>query len=347
MRLRTKTFLLATFLFYCLIPQKTGAASNGSPPTKKESGRVILIALDGVRWQDFFDVPGSRIREDDPEPQPFSAYHKVLLERGVAFGNREQGSRVRMTLSGFFSRRKSLPSYQAILAGFAQPCADNACPRIAVETLPESVARRRQLPAEKVAVIASWPGLARAAARNPDGIHLDAGEPPNTEDPTAELVIRDDARTVEVALNHLKKHSPEFLFVVLDSADHAGHEGDRLGYVEALRGYDATLLRFLSAIEAMGPEEARRTTLIVTTDHGRGSWGNLWKIHGLIYNAQDVFITATGPHIERPDGRNENARTLYHADLRPTIEILLGLSPTECTHSTCGRAIKEIIPADR
>ncbi len=174
---RLKNALLALILV-CLFPAAASTNRNGEPEKPDGGGRVILIALDGVRWQDFFDLPGSRIRPNNEEAQPFAGYHKVLSERGIAFGNQDLGSRARMTLSGFLSQRKSLPSYQAILAGFAQPCPDNDCPRIGVETLPESVARRLELPPEKVAVISSWPGLARAAANNPSGIHLDAGEIP-------------------------------------------------------------------------------------------------------------------------------------------------------------------------
>ncbi|MEE3326080.1 MAG: alkaline phosphatase family protein [Myxococcota bacterium] len=309
-------------------------------------GRVILIALDGVRWQDFFDVPGSRIRPNNQETQPFSGYHKVLSERGITFGNQSQGSRARMTLAGFFSQRKSLPSYQAILAGFAQPCPDNDCPRIGVETLPESVARRLQLPPEKVAVISSWPGLARAAAKDPSGIHIDAGEIQRTDEEGVRFVTRADERTLQIAIEHLKEHSPEFLFVVLDSADHAGHAGDRSGYIDALRRYDRVLLQFLETIDAMEPAERERTTLIVTTDHGRGTWGDFWKFHSLLYYAQDVFVAATGPHVLRSRTDSDSTRTVYHADLRPTVEILLGLEPTKCTHPTCGRAIDQLIPAE-
>ncbi|MEE3326604.1 MAG: alkaline phosphatase family protein [Myxococcota bacterium] len=335
---------LVALLLICMLPALESSAleSASTPP-----GRVILIALDGVRWQDFFDLPASRIRSDTQKPAPFAGYHSILAEEGIVFGNRSEGSRVRMTLSGFFSKRKSLPSYQAILAGFAQPCPDNNCPRIGVETLPESVARRRKLAPEKVAVIASWPGLARAAARNPEAIHLDAGEIQNQGERAGEWGTREDEKTVQIALEHFNEHSPEFLFVVLDSADHAGHAGDKADYVDALRWYDKILMDFIETIEAMPKAERERTTLIVTTDHGRGSWGDFWKFHSVIYSAQDVFIAATGPHVMRGSTHSTGeTRTLYHADLRPTIEILLGLRPTECTHSTCGREIPQLIPSD-
>jgi len=305
--------------------------------------RVIIIVLDGVRWQDFFDLPEERLRPDDDKPQPFQYYAEILSEKGVTFGNQSLGSTAQMTLPGFFSRRKSLPSYQAILSGFAQPCPDNDCPRISVETLPQSLARRLALPAKKVAVISSWPGLSRAAASNPDGIHLDAGEKKLHHNGTESMVTRSDERTAEVALEHLKKYSPVFLFVVFDAADHAAHEGDLSLYIEELRRLDGIIMKFFQTLSEMGTEAREHTTIIVTTDHGRGSWGPLWRFHSAIYNAQDIFIAAIGPNTVGLPTATPKPRTIYHADLRPTVEILLGLEPSECAHPTCGQAIKELI----
>ena len=308
---------------------------------KAPPGRVIVIALDGVRWQDFFDLSEGRLRPDDGKASPFHQYGKKVSEAGIAFGNQNLGSSARMTLSGFFSRRKSLPSYQAILSGFAQPCPDNDCSRISVETLPQSLVRRLALPAEKVAVISSWPGLSRAAAADPAGIHLDTGEKRVGENGRDEFSTRSDEITAQVALEHLETHSPVFLFVVFDAADHAAHQGDLPGYIEELRNLDDIIMQFFEKIHEMGIEE--RTTIIVTTDHGRGSWGPFWKFHDVIYNAQDIFIAATGPGTVDLPTPPRASRIIYHADLRPTIETLLGLEPTACIHPTCGQAITELI----
>lgn len=322
---------------------EVSAGKEKESPRRTAAERVIIIVLDGVRWQDFFDLPEERLRPDDGKPQPFQHYGEILSETGVTFGNQSLGSTAQMTLSGFFSRRKSLPSYQAILSGFAQPCPDNDCPRVSVETLPESLARRLALPAEKVAVISSWPGLSRAAASNPAGIHLDVGEKRIRENGTEALVTRSDEKTARVALKHLKQYSPVFLFVVFDAADHAAHQGDLTGYIEELRQLDGIIMKFFQTLSEMGTGEKERTTIIVTTDHGRGSWGPLWRFHDVVYDAQDIFIAATGPNTVGLPVATRKSRTIYHADLRPTVEVLLGLEPTECAHPTCGQAIREFI----
>ena len=54
-------------------------------------------------------------------------------------------------------------------------------------------------------------------------------------------------------------------------------------------------------------------------------------------------IAATGPNTVELPVAPGNSRTIYHADLRPTVEVLLGLEPADCAHPTCGQAIRELI----
>ena len=343
---RSWNFLAVFLVAWGTLGSGVRAGESGSRAPENLSERVIVLVLDGVRWQDFFDVRGSRLRPDDGSPPPFQGYWKRIFPGGVAFGDRSRGSAARMTLSGPFSRRSSLPSYQAMLAGFAQPCPGNDCERIAVETLPEAIARRLKLPPEKVAVIASWPGLVRAAAQKPDTIHVDAGDRRQSGGQDGVAVTREDAKTAEIALDHLRRHAPRFLFVVFDAADHAAHEGDLAAYIAELRRLDAIILRFFQTLEEMGPGELARTTLLVTTDHGRGSWGPLWQYHAVVPFATEVFVAASGPRTLDKGRVSEHPRSIQLADLRPTIEILLGLEPTPCEHETCGQPIPEVIGVD-
>ena len=308
-----------------------------------EENRVVVLVLDGVRWQDFFDVPESRLRPEDGAPPPFQGYWKRLSQEGVAFGDRSRGSSARMTLLGPFSQRKSLPSYQAMLAGYAQPCPDNDCARIGVETLPESLARRLNLPPEKVAVFSSWHGLARAAAHKSGSVHVDAGEIGSSGKALGKPTTRDDEKTAELSLNHLRTHSPRFLFVVFDQADNAAHAGDKAGYVRELRRFDKIILWFLEAIDEMELADKNQTTLIVTTDHGRGVFGPLWQYHAAMPYATETFLAATGPQTVHKGHLENHANEIQHSDLRPTVEILLGLEPSPCDHPTCGQPIPEIL----
>lgn len=307
------------------------------PAEDGPSANVILVVLDGIRWQDFFDTEEAMRRAD--EAPPFGTFWRDIAPRGAVFGDRSRDSVVRMTLTGSLAWRMSLPSYQSMLAGYAYPCDDNDCGPIGVETFPEALRRRLALRREEVAVVASWLGIAQAV-RDPASIHVDAGRPPG--DPVLEP--RPDLETFERAIAHLRAEQPRFLMIVLDEADNRAHEGDRLRYLETMAIYDALLVRLFEALDEMPPTYRDHTTVLLTTDHGRGSEPLGWQYHAVIWAARDVFLSAVGPHTSAI-GNARASRDLKHADIRPTIELLLGLEPARCEHATCGHGIAEVVEA--
>jgi hypothetical protein len=254
-----------------------------------------------------------------------------------------------MTLRHPFARRLSTPSYQAMLSGWAQPCSNNDCGTVPVETLLESLRRRLDLPREKVAVVTTCSCVIWSAAHDRSAVYMDdgtlvVGGEGTARNPGDEWSQRSDAVTMEIALEVLRRQQPRFLLIQLDDADVRGHARDRAGYLEALTAMDAFLLRLFETLDEMGPGERARTTVLLTTDHGRGSnFASLWGSHGEIWGAQDVFLAAIGPHVP-PVGRvkGEHAE-IRHADLRPTIELLMGLEPSPCDHPTCGWPIASIV----
>jgi len=104
-----------------------------SPGTKSN---VILIMLDGVRWQEIIERHNAPI---------FAHMHATLSNRAHIFTNDRVSNPYRI----------SLPAYQSIFAGAAQRCSNNDCGRIVTETFPERIARELKLHPKKVATIAS------------------------------------------------------------------------------------------------------------------------------------------------------------------------------------------------
>ncbi len=113
-------------------------------------GRVILVTIDGVRWQE----------ATDPGLLP-------SLSDWALFGDRRLGSRVETSSL----KPLSLPGYHALMAGHTTPCEHNRCGRIDVETLPESFFRIDPLRRLDLVLTpaAQEPGLAeRLALRWPE-----------------------------------------------------------------------------------------------------------------------------------------------------------------------------------
>jgi hypothetical protein len=130
---------------------------SSSPDT---ISNVILVMLDGVRWQEFI---GSR----NGAPI-FSFVHSTLSSGGHIFINDRVSNPYRI----------SLPAYQSIFAGTVQDCNNNNCGRIKQETFPERVVRELDLSPKKVATIASWNRIACAVESRPKATFVNAGDAP-------------------------------------------------------------------------------------------------------------------------------------------------------------------------
>ena len=86
-----------------------------------------------------------------------------------------------------------------------------------------------------------------------------------------------------------------------------------------------------------------KTTLIITTDHGRGKYLNdKWGSHGAtIPNAQNVWAAIIGPDTPSK-GEITNSKTIYTNQIAATIAHLLGFDYS--TNREHGSVIKEMIP---
>jgi hypothetical protein len=346
---------LVAAVLSALLPVTPSQAANSrsAQAARKDSGaNVILVTLDGVRWEEVFHGvdPGQSL---DANPRIFSFMTGPLAKQGVLFGDRERGETVRVGNSHF----NSLPGYQAIMAGNPQPCGSNLCGRISVETMQERILKDLELEPDQVAAIASWEKIANAVEHVEGTIFVNAGNRPllpdgrdplsaddqaineqSLKDPPPWHDARRDKYTFAHAINYLKAKRPRFLFISLNDSDEWGHRGKYDQYLATLRQHDAWIHELVTTLDSMG-EYGRRTTLIVTTDHGRGE-GNDWSEHGSGYaDSGNVWIYGRSPFTEKRVTVNTRklasvgaaapaASVSYsHLDIRPTIEATFGLEP--------------------
>jgi hypothetical protein len=279
------------------------------------AANVLLITWDGVRREDFLDA--RRL--------------PLLWTRRAAAGlilGGASGPGMYVAVDSLLS----LPAYQSIFVGAMTGCAGNECGRVPDETFPERLVRELSLPRASVAVFASWKPVADAVERAPGTLTVDAG-PDDTSVPPPWLGARRDGSTFARALRYLVERRPRFLYLALNDADQWAHRGDLPRYQATLERYDQWLDVLLRQLHAMG-DYGERTTVIVTTDHGRGA-GERWTEHGRgDPHARSIWLFAVGPGVKAGVAR----RPATHLDLRPTIESLFGL----CTR---GAPIEEIAAA--
>lgn len=315
----------------CITIMSAACAMDTLPPDTGDN--VIVITLDGVRARDVFGGPDPALSAGDHEPT-MPALMGSLLDGAVMYGDplRLQS----MTTAN--PAQVSIPGYMSIFTGYEQPCYNNSCAMVGVETVLEYVQRVRGLRFGEVAAFTSWSKMGRALEQVVGTVVTDIGPPDGAPAAPREWTnARWDRDTFAAAMDYLVRERPRLLYIGLLDSDGWGH-ADRYGeYVRTLRQYDAWIAEVKAQLAELGDYGAR-TTIIVTTDHGRGD-GDLWTDHNAFLPGSDrVWLYASGPHVTGgpwPEGRHS------HADIRPTLEVLFGLPPSTCAR--CGRPLVEVV----
>ena len=302
-----------------------------APPHEDPGDNVILVTLDGVRRREVFGGPDPALAPGDRDPI-FPRLLASLSDGAVMYGDPRQF----LPMTTCNQAQVSIPGYMSIFTGYEQPCYDNECPPVGVETVLEYVQRARGLEPGAVAAFASWAKMGRAIEHVTGTITGDIGPAEDATDRAAEWA-RWDRDTFAAAMQYLDERRPRLLYVSLLDADSWGHEGRYDRHLEALRQYDRWIDELRAKLATMG-EYGARTTLVVTTDHGRGD-GELWTDHNSsLPGSEGVWLYAIGPRVlggPSPQGRHT------HADIRPTIEVLFGLPPSACER--CGQPLAEVV----
>lgn len=302
-----------------------------------ETDAVVLLTLDGVRWQEIFDGvdPGLASGVKLPSGSGPSArgllpnIYRLFFDEGVAIGDPRLGGGIEASAG----RHYSMPGYVEIATGAGTDCVDNACQPALGETIADAVAAR----GDSAAVIGSWSEIARASAAHPSRITIQTGVGEGAYALPDQGSYAPDRGTMPRALAFLREHRPRFLWVSLGDTDEWAHSGSYGGYLQALKDADDFVGALASELERMGARGAR-TAVFVTADHGRDPG---FRDHGGPASGQ-VWLLARGPSIHKR-GAISTSRRRQLRDLAPTLRAILGLPQRSC--ATCGEPIAEILPS--
>jgi hypothetical protein len=311
---------------------------------KPPPGRVVLVVIDGVRWQDVFGGADPELARTYLIPQRevlgvealVPNLHRLATGEGLAYGMPQIGEAMFASGPNYVSQ----PGYIEIFSE-RRPidCLSNYCPKTTEPTFVDAIAEATN---GSAAVISSWEVVGRAAASVPHRLVLSAGQAPGENQ--SELRVnakaahalemgriaaawpghgeyRPDKYTREIALEYLEARHPRFLFLGLGDTDEYAHLGDYRGYLRALHDADATVGTLLETLERMG-EDGRNTTVLVTTDHGRE---RAFMSHGgFAPESSRVWMIAGGN--VRPDGPVALPKPAHLFDVGPTVRELMGLA---------------------
>lgn len=372
-RLRSLTVTATTLLAACTwLPRPEVLAPRpspvlNSPATQTPRGRtdnVIVVTIDGVRWQDVFGGvdPGMAAMASLRTSEVVDA--EALMPNLYAFAHAgavsgAPGHGKPMMASG--PNYVSLPGYLEIFSGStAVACRTNGCEPTATRTFLDRARDELGASDRDVAVIASWEKIAFAATANPERITVSAGRHGGASrdklrfdgrlaamlDTAAESTpvpghddYRPDSHTAAIALRYLELAKPRVMAIGLGDTDEYAHAGDYASYLGALRQADRFLGDLRATLARMGAY-GTNTTVVVTCDHGRSSGFN---DHG--WDSPEsgrVWMVASGGAVPALGYVNEGGAERL-ADLAPTLEALLGMS--SLADASRGRRMAALAPS--
>jgi hypothetical protein len=329
------------------------AASLNAQRTKN----VVLVVTDGLRWQDVFTGADSSILFGDarflgdtaairrdfwratPEARraammPF--LWETVTKEGQIFGNATKGSVAQVTNGLKFS----YPGYNEMLTGAADPrIRSNSFGANPNVTVFETLAKRDGF-ANSVAAFGTW-GVFRDIfnrARATD-VFVHAGfDPPvamprTRSDSMLDRLYRTtfrqwddnayDAFMQASLLDYLHEHTPRVLFVGYGETDEWAHSGRYDRVLRSARAVDDYIAELWRTLQSM-PAYRGTTSMIITTDHGRGSTGTKWRDHGEdVDSAENVWIAVIGPDTPAL-GERSNVARVTQSQIAGTLAALLG-----------------------
>lgn len=336
-----------SFLILSFVP----AATYG-----QKTENVILVTLDGYRWQELFNGAEQRLISKDfvsdsaaisrqfwldtPEKRreklmPFM--WSVIGTEGQIYGNRAYNNFVNVTNRQWFS----YPGYSEILCGFSDDARIHSNDKFANPNanILEYIQKQSRF-SGKVAAFSSWDAFPyiinaeRSKVPVNSGIVEANGNVSEREKWLNEIMhqvpnplgdVRLDAFTFHYAFEYLKKNKPRVLYIAFDETDDFAHGGKYDLYLQAAHYTDGFLKTLWDWCQS-DPQYKGKTTMIITVDHGRGSVKPAdWRHHGIkIPNADEIWFAAIGPDAA-PVGEIRTAGQLYQNQFAKTIGALLGL----------------------
>lgn len=299
--------------------------SSPEPSSAERSSKAVLVVIDGLRWQEVFTGADSTlvaaaapdVRRDFWRPTPTARREalmpflwRTVAAEGSLFGNRAKGSVVRVANG----RNVSYPGYDEILTGRVDPrIRDNRAGANRNETVFDWLNAKLAF-AGHVAAYGTWQTFDEIFNRERAAFVLRAGwripyDPPRTPAQVAiDQLYRGRRRFRDVApdtllqrvvLTDLPTIEPRALFVGYGETDEWAHDGRYGEVLRAAHTADSLVAELWSALQASA-EYHGVTTLIITTDHGRGATASTWRKHDdRTRGSDETWLAIIRPDIQR------------------------------------------------
>lgn len=350
----------ALIAFLLFVPAGIGRAAEPRESlsfAKTKTRNILLVTTDGLRWQELFGGADPELMNKEnggvenvaalndefggatPELRrkalmPF--LWSVMARNGQLYGNANAGSEARVTNG----RNFSYPGYNEIFTGWADPSIDSNDKRENGNVTVLEWLHGQEDFHRRIAAFGSWDRFPYILNRTRSRIRVVAGWNPlvgrglSTEERLLSRLIAEaprmwddcvyDTFTFHAALEYFKRQRPRVLYIGLGETDEFGHAGRYDHYLHAAHHVDSYLRILWDTVQSL-PDYRGTTTLILTTDHGRGGAPVEWKSHGAkIKGSERIWIGFLGPDTP-PLGERTNIPPVTQSQIAATLAKYLGL----------------------
>ena len=322
---------------------------------QRHTENVLLVTLDGLRWQDVFggadnrmmnakdggvkDLLAARKRFTRSSPEasrevlmPF--LWRVMAKEGQLFGDPNHNAKA-VTLN---PHKFSYPGYSELICGVVDE-AINSNNKLYNRNI-NVLEYLNSLPAyqDRVATFAGWDVHEFIVNKPRSGIFCEVAWQPIT-------VAKSDRRRRELQqmLDHLPRYwenfswdaltfarakeylevkKPRVLYVALGETDEWAHARRYDLYLQMMQRNDS-MVRTLWEWLQQDPQYQGKTSLIVTVDHGRGRTPRDWTDHNAkVQGSEEIWMAVMGPDTEAMGVREDVTAT--QAMIASTVAALLG-----------------------
>ncbi|MEO7961834.1 MAG: hypothetical protein ABIR19_09810 [Ginsengibacter sp.] len=322
--------------------------------SSSKTENVFVVTIDGIRWQEIFkgadeDIindsrftsnPGlsrlmyydSSATESRKKLLPF--FWNVIQNKGRLYGNKQYDNKLRVANSYKFS----YPGYNEMLTGYpdihvnSNEKIDNV--NINVLEFLNSFDEFKN----RVVAFTSWNIFPYILNKSRSGFPLYSGYDSIDHDGNINIEMfnklqeyinsektdtREDKLTFIAAFQYIKAHKPKVAFISLGESDEDAHAGQYDKYLQHLNEADNMIQALWYFIQSV-PEYKDKTTILITTDHGRGRRSKKWTDHDIMVKGSgDAWLAIIGPDTV-PGGEIQLPQKHYQKQIAATIANLLG-----------------------
>jgi hypothetical protein len=332
--------------------------SFGAIGQQSADHRVIVITTDGFRWQEVFTgldaeivkmkkyhhgdslrlietYGGKTAEERRKKLMPFM--WSTIQQKGQIHGNRAVGSHVNVANPYWFS----YPGYSEILTGQVDVEVNSNEYKPNPNT--NFFEYLNSLPAYKgkVAAFGAWGAFDRILNEKRAGfpvVNSFDSYPEMQTDTVAKTIAKMlqesfkpfgkgealDVFTHFQAMHYLKTKKPKALYISYGDTDEFAHEGTYNHYLDAAHQVDAWIAEIWNFVNS-DPDYKGKTTLLFTTDHGRGdAVKSEWTSHGeKVKDCHEIWYAMIGANVPTL-GEVKTSEQVYQKELIHKVAAAMG-----------------------